>query len=350
MKDVLLIFAFLTFLFFVITFSVGKDLITVSGKVLDEETGEAVIGAKLILKDKREFVSSDGGIFKIVDVSLGDEIKVISSGYKTKTVTVNSKKLDIELSPDVFVLDELVVTGTRTKRLISDSPVLTEVIHKEQIRESPYQNVGEVLDDAPGLYINVDVRGGVGYSKNLNIQGLDRRRVKVLVDGRPVYGSYAGRMDMAAFGIGGVERIEVVKGPSSSLYGSGAIGGVVNIITQKATKPFSYWTSLIYEADKNWNSNINWIHRFSLKRDSLSLGFNYSTVTDDGHYLRDDDENSITAPVSVGHDVETKVNYLLTPVLNFSADGKLTLRQAQKTELNRSSVENFDMHRFSITP
>ncbi|MBD3180912.1 TonB-dependent receptor plug domain-containing protein [Candidatus Poribacteria bacterium] len=119
----------------------------------------------------------------------------------------------------------MVVTGTRTERVISDSPVLTQTVSERQLREEPYLHIGEALEDATGLYVQDDPIGGTGYLKTLSIQGMDKRRVLVLVNGNPVFGSYAGRMNLANFGVGGVERVEVVKGPSSSLYGSGAIGG-----------------------------------------------------------------------------------------------------------------------------
>jgi outer membrane receptor for ferrienterochelin and colicins len=143
-----------------------------------------------------------------------------------------------------------------TEREISDSPILTQTVNESQLREKPYLHVGDALEDAPGLHIQDDSIGGTGYLKSLSIQGMDRRRVLILVNGNPVFGSYSGRMNLANFSVGGIERIEVVKGPSSSLYGSGAIGGVVNIITKGVTKPLDYSSSVVCRTDPKWNSSL----------------------------------------------------------------------------------------------
>jgi outer membrane receptor for ferrienterochelin and colicins len=132
-----------------------------------------------------------------------------------------SEKPVAQPGDEVMEIQEIVITGTRTERVISDSPVLTQTINEEQLRVRPYLHVGEALEDAPGLYVQDDSIGGTGYLKSLSIQGMDRRRVLVLVNGNPVFGTYAGRMNLANFSVGGIERVEVVKGPSSSLYGSG---------------------------------------------------------------------------------------------------------------------------------
>lgn len=258
---------------------------------------------------------------------------------------------DHEACPDqgVFSAGEIVITGTRTKRRISDSPVLTQTVNEEQIRENAYLDVGEALEDIPGLYVQDDAIGG-GYLKSLSIQGMDKRRILVLIDGNPIFGSYAGRMNMATFGVGGIERIEVVRGPSSSLYGSGAIGGVVNIITKKAQKPMGYSTSLVYKADPHWNSSITWSHRFSLKRSGTSAALNLAMNTSDGYYLQDDDGNLANMPLQVGYDIGGEVVRALTPALSLNASGQFTLRQTQRWGLNLSSVGNMDLDRYSICP
>ena len=324
--------------------------ITVSGSVLDAETGQPIAGAKLVSERGEKNHSTGEGRFQIANVPLGERLTVSSMGYETETVTVTSNSFEIRLDPKVFLMDEMVVTATRIERRISDSPALTEFVHEKELRENAYEHMGEVLDDAPGLYVNDDPRSGVGYAKSLNIQGMDRRRILVLVDGRPVFGNYAGRIDMATFGVGGVERVEVVKGPSSSLYGSGAIGGVVNIITQKAHKSTGYATSLVFKADPNWNSTIHWSHRFNLKRPNTTAALSLAINTRDGYYLLDDDENVAHNPLSVGYNIGADIEQTLTPDFSLGVNGQLTLQSAQKHGLNRSSVQNFDLRRYAVNP
>jgi len=102
---------------------------------------------------------------------------------------------DPEQEAPTLQMNDIVVTGTLTERVISDSPVLTQTVNESQLRERPYMHVGDALEDAPGLYVQDDSIGGTGYLKSLIIQGMDKRRVLILVNGNPVFGSYAGRMN-----------------------------------------------------------------------------------------------------------------------------------------------------------
>jgi outer membrane receptor for ferrienterochelin and colicins len=253
-------------------------------------------------------------------------------------------------SEESIKLQEIVVTGTRTERVISDSPVLTQTVSENQLRERPYLNVGEALEDAPGLYVQDDSIGGTGYLKSLSIQGMDRRRVLVLVNGNPVFGSYAGRMNLANFSVGGIERVEVVKGPSSSLYGSGAIGGVVNIITKGAGKPLDYSTSLTYRADPNWNSSLLWSHRFGISRGGTSAALNFGLDTYDGYYLQDDEGNMASTALQVGYEIGGEFEHFITSQLSLGTEGQFTIRSSQRQGLNFSSFQNLDVQRYFINP
>ena len=140
-----------------------------------------------------------------------------------------------------FTLDEYVVTAARTETKLVDTPANISVVDAKTIEERHYQDVSEVLKDVPGTTV---VDNGVGASeKVIRLNGDDR--VLVLVDGRRVstdIGSTSyGRnnMDMNQLpDVGLIERIEVLKGAGGALYGSEAVGGVVNIITKKADRNF----------------------------------------------------------------------------------------------------------------
>ena len=259
----------------------------------------------------------------------------------------------IELSSygESVSMEEIVVTATRDERTISDSPILTQVVPESQLRENPYHHVGEVLDDVPGLYVSGDVRGRIGgYGKcSLSIQGMDRRRVLILIDGRPVLGSWAGIVDLGTLSLGEVKRIEVVKGPLSSLYGSGAIGGVVNIITGGSSKPPGYSTSFLCKVDPNWNSSIGWSHRIGFKRGDTSMRLNFEVQARDGYYLRSG-EDQVNSPVMIGYSIGTNLHRPLTSSLSLNFDGALNLRRVQRKGLNLSYADNFELDRFSLCP
>ncbi len=134
-----------------------------------------------------------------------------------------------------FALDEMVVTATRTESKVVDVPVNTTVIPASKIEARHYQDVAEVLRDVPGASV-MDTGVGAG-EKKIVLNGDDR--VLVLVDGRRVnfdMGAASGRSsyDLKMLpDVSTIERVEVIKGHGGALYGSDAVGGVVNIITKK---------------------------------------------------------------------------------------------------------------------
>ena len=129
------------------------------------------------------------------------------------------------------------VTATRVERDLLQVPVSVSVVSEKQIKKSGASTIGDLLKDVPGVEVNNDGSQGL---KCIGIRGEDAYRTLVLVDGQKIseHKSMSGTpmlIDPAS-----VERIEVIKGPNSVLYGSDAIGGVINIITKKnADKPFT---------------------------------------------------------------------------------------------------------------
>lgn len=134
-------------------------------------------------------------------------------------------------------IEETVVTGTRSAKELELSPVKVEVVTQKSIDKRHAKNLKEALIDIPGLSFK-DIRGRQG--SELWIQGIDAKRVKILIDHEPVTGAKNGGFDLEQIGIADIEKIEIVKGATSALYGSDAIGGVVNIITQVPDKKFQY--------------------------------------------------------------------------------------------------------------
>ncbi len=122
----------------------------------------------------------------------------------------------------------IVVTGTKDETPLSASPIVTEVIDRKRLEESGVQSVSEALALQPGLWIDRGVAGTTG----ITIEGLGPQYSLILVDGARQIGRTDGYLDLDRFGIAEIEQIEIVRGPSSALYGADALGGVVNIITR----------------------------------------------------------------------------------------------------------------------
>ena len=127
--------------------------------------------------------------------------------------------------------DTVVVTGTRTPERMQRSTVKTDVITREEADRRGATNVAEALASQPGLVVNPGAYGFLGNVSALQIQGFDRDRVLILEDGERVIGDVGGAIDLSTIPTGDIDRIEIVSGPTSALYGSSALGGVVNIIT-----------------------------------------------------------------------------------------------------------------------
>ena len=145
-------------------------------------------------------------------------------------------------------LETMVVTATKTPYAPEDVPVETILITREEIQRSNVKTIAGMLDEIPGFNFSqqADLTGAMGYKNTLRGLNVESRRMLILVDGQRVFGGYhTGGMSGGgdAFNVNVVpvslvERIEVVKGPASALYGSDAVSGVINIITKTPDKNF----------------------------------------------------------------------------------------------------------------
>ena len=197
-------------------------------------------------------------------------IEALHIGFKPYINAINLdtvSMIEIFLEPEIIDLDRIVVTGTRSERHIKDTPMLTHVIGEEDISNSSYSNVKDILEMAMP---NVQMVASSHGDNRVKIQGLDNKYLTFLVDGDRVSGEYAGNLDFSMLGLFNVDKIEVIEGAMSTLYGSGAMGGVVNIITKKNKDP--YWIDLGFQYDNPigispfintgfntgiWNYNLN---------------------------------------------------------------------------------------------
>jgi outer membrane receptor for ferrienterochelin and colicins len=145
------------------------------------------------------------------------------------TSSVNGQTLDIELQ-------EVVVTGTRTEKPLSEAPVRTEVVTREEIERTHARDLSQALEDVPGLLIR-ETHGKQG--QEVWMQGFDSDRVLILINGERLTATTGSTVDLTQIGTANIERIEIVKGATSALYGSDAMGGVINVITRAPDHPFS---------------------------------------------------------------------------------------------------------------
>lgn len=135
-----------------------------------------------------------------------------------------------------FDLGEVVVTGTRTPKFLKDTPIQTRVITSREIEKTDATNIQDLLQqELPG----VEFSYAMNQQTHLNFSGFGGQGVLFLIDGERLAGETMDDVDFTRLNMDNVERIEIVKGAASALYGSNATGGVINIITKKTDKP---WT------------------------------------------------------------------------------------------------------------
>ncbi|MGN0236498.1 MAG: TonB-dependent receptor plug domain-containing protein [Lepagella sp.] len=225
------------------------------------------------------------------------------------------------------MLNTLVVTGTRSPKLLKDSPILTRVISSKDIRLSDATNITDLLQtELPGLEFTYSMNQQV----SLNMQGFGGNSVLFLVDGERLAGETLNNVDYNRLDMSGVSRVEIVKGGASSLYGSSAVGGVVNIISNEESKP--------------WRVNIN--GRYGAHNDQrygLTAGFKQgivgSTTTLRYHSIgsydmkNDGDYNRFYG----GYDWIVKERLVITPIsdLKISLRGGYYMRQRDSQETLR---------------
>ena len=126
-------------------------------------------------------------------------------------------------------LNELVITATKSEKIFEEITIPIISLNNEEIILSGYSTLNEIITEQIGM-TTVQMYGG---GKSIQLQGLDSDYVLILIDGLPITGRIAGDLDLSRISLNDVEKIEIIKGGSSSLYGSEAMAGVVNVITKK---------------------------------------------------------------------------------------------------------------------
>ncbi len=205
------------------------------GRVTDGATGMPV-AAEVVLDGTRRARADERGTWRLENVAVGrHQVLIRYPGYRARDLIVDVAHgkvavADASLVVSIVPLSAIVVTAARREQRLADAVVETELIGREEIEQSGAGDLAAVLVRRTG----VELDGGVPSGAGVQIRGMDSRRVLVLVDGQPIAGRVNGNLDLSRLPTSAVERIEIVKGPQSTLYGSEAMGGVINIVTRRA--------------------------------------------------------------------------------------------------------------------
>lgn len=230
----------------------------ISGIVVDSNTKKPLMGVYLIT-GKQGAQTDNKGKFVIKDVPMG-EIKLSTMFYSSYSTA--SKELFLNrdtsftflITENVRLIDEVVITGTRTEKRLSEVPVLTTIIRDRDIQKAGSTSTLEALqDNIPGIVISPNAMGN-----NLRIKGLNSRYILFLVDGeRLVCEGAGGNVNLDQIDVSNIKKIEMISGAASALYGSNAVGAVINIITKEPIHKFEAGANLIAESKNTWKAKID---------------------------------------------------------------------------------------------
>jgi outer membrane receptor for ferrienterochelin and colicins len=209
-------------------------------RVVDAETGEPSPGATVVVPGARPVGGRTDADGRLTLGPLPDGPHTVVAtflGYAEARIDLTLPLVDtltIPLVPDDEELEETVVTATRTTRTIDDAPTRVETIGGEEIEEKVNMDpsgIVMVLNESPGIV--VQQTSAVSASASFRIQGLDGRYTQLLRDGFPLYGGLSGGLSLLQTPPLDLAQVEVVKGPASTLYGGGAIAGLVNLVSKR---------------------------------------------------------------------------------------------------------------------
>lgn len=258
--------------FFTMTVNAWAQLASIGGQV---NSGNEPIGyatAQLVGEHKSQGAYTDeSGTFSFSELAAGDYTLVIRSvGYRTNEQIVELEEgskvaLSIDLSIDRLSLDELVVSGTRYALDRKESPVVVGVLSPKIFAAVQSTSLSEGLNFQPGLRVENNCQN-CGFTQ-VRLNGLDGAYSQILVNSRAVFSALNGVYGLDQIPTNIVERVEVVRGGGSALYGSNAIGGTINIITKEPV-------------DNSWQvgSNLSLIDGQSLDQ---SVNYNGTVVSKD---------------------------------------------------------------------
>ena len=209
----------------------------IGGHVLDTESGEHMPGCVIrILGTSLATVTDASGHYIFRDLKPGEyTLEASCTGYvttrlETSVEPLRTVEVNFDLAPDAFMLDQVVVTSSKSETLRRESPSLVNVINGSLFQRLGACSLADGLDFQPGVRVENDCQN-CGFTQ-VRINGLDGHYSQILMNSRPVFSALTGVYGLEQIPANMIDRVEVMRGGGSALFGSSAIGGTINIITK----------------------------------------------------------------------------------------------------------------------
>ena len=244
-----------------------------------------------------------------------------------------------------FDLDEVVVTGTRTPKFLKDVPIQTRVINAKELAKLDATNVQDLLQqELPG----VEFSYAMNQQTHLNFSGFGGQGVLFLVDGERLAGETMDDVDFTRLNMDNVERIEIVKGAASALYGSQAAGGVINIITKRSQQPWTLQVNARYAKHNEQRYGAS----FGLNRKHLNnmLTAHFNRIDNYDVHSAANPETRIISTVYGDKTLNVRDQLVWSPTENFHLTGRAgyffreTVRSADQPERYRDFTGGLRMN------
>ena len=258
---------------------------SIKGKVITDKN-EPLVNVNVMVTGTQFGTSTlRDGTFEIKNLPFGEHLLEVSLiGYAKKKISVtlnaNTKPVTIILTEESIQGEQIIVSASKYEQKVQDLSVSTTVLTPDNLSRKNYLTFDEALRFVPGVQMNleqVSIRGSNGYSKGVGA------RVLLAVNGIPMYSGDTGDIVWELIPVADIERVEIIKGPASSLYGSTAIGGVINIITRYSVKnPVTHFRSYLGGYDKpaydiwKWNNGIRTFYGLELTHSNSVENLSYT--------------------------------------------------------------------------
>lgn len=267
-------------LFLLTSYVSGQD-ITLKGRITDSQHSTAVQGAVVFISYNFMTYSNSDGIYSIKNIPEGKyEIKISRLGYRSVTDSIEisspSTLRNFILVPSPVELGEVIVSTDRADKFLRNSPYSELVIGKTQIEAKSYQSLPDAMTEEPGISL---LRDGI-WGTEISIRGLNRENIVTLIDGSRIATSTDIAARLSMINLNDIDRVEIIKGASSSIYGSGATGGIVNIITKS---PQLYEN---FSTNGNIQTGFNSVNNLSATSGTLYLGDSFWSSKLSGSYRK----------------------------------------------------------------
>lgn len=244
-----------------------------------------------------------------------------------KVTDLENGNIKIQLNTSVYESETVVVTATRTLRDIEEVTIPVSVVTSKQIQHSGSLRLSDILGEQTGLQVVND------HGTGIQVQGFASDYTLIMIDGNPVIGRTAGTLDLSRISVRNVKQIEIVKGPSSALWGSDALAGVINIITENSTDPLSVRLTSRY--GMNNTLDLSGDVSFNTKRWQNDLFINRNSS---GGYRLNPNSISQTVPEYANYTFSYNTDVEISDQILFDASA----RYFTETQDNVSSISSGD--------